>query len=70
MEHDWNIGQDFILQIVLRVSGSSVATSIVAMSLTFGLSSLNGLKQMCHLSDLLYLSISLGVKGFMGFFWK
>ena len=31
MEHDWNIGRDFILQIALRVSGSSVATGIVTM---------------------------------------
>ena len=28
---DWNIGRDFILQIALHVSGSSVATSIVRM---------------------------------------
>ena len=31
MEHDWNIGWDSILQIAFRVSGSSVATGIVAM---------------------------------------
>ena len=31
MEHVSNIGRDFILQTALRVSGSSVATGIVAM---------------------------------------
>ena len=65
VKRDWNVGWDFILQIALCMSGSSVATGIVTMVSHLWIIFIEQLKANVGPFQSLE-SISLGVTGFIG----